>query len=160
MKKHWGNLKYLSRHKWFVFRAGLWTKAPLLSLIIHDWSKLLPSEWFPYAEHFFSNKEEGAYFHQPGDPQKIRFDTAWLKHLHRNPHHWQHWILQNDEDGLKILDMPDKYIREMVADWLGAGRVQTGKWGVREWYAKNRQNIKVTEQTRKRVEEIMDSLPC
>ena len=33
MRKHWLYLKYLMRHKWFVFVAGLRTGAPLWRLI-------------------------------------------------------------------------------------------------------------------------------
>lgn len=153
MNKHWNNLKYLTRHKWFVFQAGLRTGAPIPALIIHDWSKLLPSEWFPYANYFFSKRAETAYFHDPGS--NVEFDTAWLKHIHRNPHHWQYWILQNDEDGLRVLDMPLRYVKEMVADWMGAGKAQTGQWGVSEWYARNRDNIKISDKTRISVEAIL-----
>jgi hypothetical protein len=151
--KHLYNLSYLARHKWFVFLAGLRTRAPVYALIIHDWSKLRPSEWFPYANYFFMNKQKGAYFHQPG--RDAAFDRAWLFHIHRNPHHWQYWILREDEGGTKILDMPEKYVKEMVADWMGAGRTQTGKWGVSEWYAQNRDSIRISAQTRTRVEELL-----
>ncbi|MFR1480703.1 MAG: DUF5662 family protein [Hydrogeniiclostridium mannosilyticum] len=27
------------------------------------------------------------------------FQRAWLLHIHRNPHHWQHWVLINDDPG-------------------------------------------------------------
>ena len=41
------------RHKYFVFLAGLKTKAPMWRLIIHDWSKFLPSELPHYNRQFF-----------------------------------------------------------------------------------------------------------
>lgn len=28
------------------------------------------------------------------------FNRAWLLHIHRNPHHWQHWVLINDDPEL------------------------------------------------------------
>ncbi len=35
--------------------------------------------------------------------------------------------------------MPDKYMREMLADWRGAGRAITGKDNTKEWYQGKRQ---------------------
>jgi hypothetical protein len=51
--------------------------------------------------------------------------------------------------------MPDKYIREMVADWMGAGKAITGKWEVRDWYEKNKHRIRLEKQTRKTTEELI-----
>src|ERR1041384_1906335 len=59
MNKYWAYFQYILRHKWFVFLAGLKTGAPIWLLIIHDWSKFLPSEFFPYTDYFY-NKEKQA----------------------------------------------------------------------------------------------------
>lgn len=124
MKPHLKYASYVARHKWFVFQAGLKTKAPLWRLVIHDWSKLTPAEWGPYVRTFYAKERS-----RPGE-----FDKAWLHHQHRNPHHWQHWLLREDDGDTKALRMPDKLVREMVADWMGAGRAITGRWAVGEWY--------------------------
>jgi len=101
------------RHKWFVLRAGLRTKAPLWRLIIHDLSKFLPSELVHYQRQFFGG----------GDPD---FATAWLKHQNRNPHHWEYWIQRGSKTG--PLPMPEWAVREMIADWLAACRAYEGYW--------------------------------
>lgn len=147
---HWRYMKYLARHKWFVFVAGLRVGGvPLWRLIIHDWSKLLPSEWFPYAKSFYGP--------QPRTTEtKLRFDAAWLHHQHFNPHHWQHWVLREDDGATKILEMPTNFAREMVADWCGAGRAITGKWEVWTWYAKNRERIMLHPATRAVVETLIE----
>ena len=75
----------------------------------------------------------------------------WLQHIHYNKHHWQHWILQNDEDGLKILKMPKIDCLEMLADWHAAGIAQ-GKPNVKNWYLKNRDVIKLHPKTRRFVD--------
>lgn len=80
------------------------------------------------------------------------FDRAWLHHQHANPHHWQHWLLRMDSGDELVLPMPEHFLREMVADWAGAGRALTGGWEVGEWYAKNRDRIRLSDETRKRVE--------
>jgi hypothetical protein len=141
VKAHLRYASYVARHKWFVFRAGLRTGAPLWRLVIHDWSKLGLAEWGPYVRSFYGEQ---------GRTEKVRadFDRAWLHHQHRNPHHWQHWLLREDDGPIKALPIPEKFVREMVADWMGAGRAITGKWEVGSWYAANRDKIVLAPETR------------
>lgn len=152
---------YIVRHKWFVFRAGLKTGAPLWRLVIHDWSKLTPAEWKPYVQKFYGNwGHADSFAHAEAIMASVNdaFDRAWLHHLHRNPHHWQHWLLQEDDGDLKVLPIPEHFIREMVADWMGAGRAITGRWEVAEWYTKNRTVIRLEPVTRTEVEKLISRL--
>lgn len=151
LRRHLRYLSYIARHKWFVFRAGLKTGAPLLALIIHDWSKLTPAEWGPYARYFDPTVRRN-------DWVRFSFDKAWLHHQHHNPHHWQHWILREDNGKVKTLPMPRRYMLEMVADWMGAGRAITGRWEVAEWYAKNRDTIQLAPSTRQAVEDLIEEV--
>lgn len=50
------------------------------------------------------------------------------------------------------------YAREMIADWMGAGRAITGKWEVAEWYEKNQNKIQLHPETRRFVENIIFGL--
>lgn len=59
MKAHLLYLRYVLRHKWFVLVAGRRTGAPLWRLLIHDWSKFLPSEWAPYVQMFYGPFQVG-----------------------------------------------------------------------------------------------------
>lgn len=145
MRAHLQYLSYVVRHKWFVFRAGLKTKAPLWRLVIHDWSKFSPAEWGPYVRTFYAKHKA-----RPGE-----FDRAWLHHQHRNPHHWQHFLLREDDGDLKALPMPESLAREMVADWMGAGRAITGRWEVRAWYSANAHKIVLADETREVVESLV-----
>lgn len=148
--KHLRYLSYVLRHKWFVFLAGLSTGAPLWRLIIHDWSKFLPCEWSAYASNFF-----GGHDKNKRPPEVVAaFDRAWLHHIHANPHHWEHWNLK-DGPVFRALPTPEHFVREMVADWMGAGRAITGRWEVREWYEKNRERIVLHIETRRSVESIL-----
>lgn len=63
-----------------------------------------------------------------------------------------------DEPKYQPLEMPLWAIREMVADWVGAGRAITGKIEVWSWYEKNRDKIMLHEKTRKEVEFILEDL--
>lgn len=158
MRAHLRYASYVARHKWFVFLGGLKTRAPLWRLIIHDYTKMMPVEWVPYVNYFYGGNKpgreaKGSYdAAQTGD---AAFDRAWLHHQHRNPHHWQHWTLQQDDGQIKTLPMPEKFIREMVADWMGAGRAITGKWEMPSWYEANKNKMRLHDTTRVRVEELV-----
>jgi hypothetical protein len=109
------------KHKVFVLRAGLKTRAPLWRLIIHDWSKFTPAEAPHCGRQFFGTKD---------DPEG--FARAWLHHQNANPHHWEYWISRSGHDRAKHLSgalrMPMWAVREMVADWMGATRAYEGTW--------------------------------
>ena len=114
-KKIYWTIKHLCatiKHKWYVLVAGKSVlpkkhRVSLYRLAIHDFTKFLPVESVHYGRHFFGDKKT---------PDK--FYRAWLYHANHNPHHWQYWILQQD----RVMEMPKKFVREMVADWLGAER--------------------------------------
>lgn len=149
MNAHLQYGRYVVRHKWFVFIAGRRTRAPLWRLVIHDWSKMTRAEWSPYVRSFYGPLPRT-------DAVKAAFARAWLHHIHVNKHHWQHWVLHEDSGATKVIEMPDRFVREMVADWMGAGRAITGKWDVGSWYAKNRDVIVLHETTRARVDGLIE----
>lgn len=163
--KHLKYLNYLICHKWFVLLAGLKFKAPLWRLIIHDWSKFLPSEWFAYANYFYGNHPKFSELPPPlksiwpankcEEYWKNKFDFSWNLHEKRNKHHWQFWILIEDSGNIKPLEIPEKYLREMAADWAGAGRAITGKWEVWDYYQKVKDKTLLHPKTRQRFEELL-----
>lgn len=147
--RHINYLKYLLRHKWFVFVACLRIGASPWLGIIHDASKFKLSEWIPYASCFYAPDGSKQYKEGPD------FTFAWNHHQKRNKHHWQYWLITWDRGSTEPLPMPRKYILEMVADWMGAGRAITGKWETKEWYVKNQDTIRLHPQTRAQVEVIL-----
>lgn len=151
MKRHIAYLKYVVRHKWFVFLAGLHIGAPLWRVLIHDTSKFLPSEWEPYAACFYAPDGSKQYI------ETEAFNFAWNAHQKRNKHHWQYWLITWDRGETEALRMPYTYVLEMVADWMGAGRAITGKWETLEWYNKNKDKIKLHPVTRTQVEAILST---
>lgn len=74
----------------------------------HDESKSSAEEYGPYVDYFYGARDSET---------DERFNRAWLHHIHQNPHHWQHWVLSQDDGSEECLDMPYWYIVEMVADW-------------------------------------------
>ncbi len=143
--KHIRYLSYVLRHKWFVFIElfHVWQNNPLDVILlwrgfIHDMSKFSPAEWGPYVDYFYGdnhNKTQSA------------FDNAWNHHQNRNSHHWQYWLLQEDDGELKVLEMPDLDRMEMICDWKGAGRA-TGHPDTSAWYQENYHKIQLAPHTR------------
>jgi hypothetical protein len=164
LRPHFQYLQYVLKHKWYVFQEcvkyGLWWQG-----ITHDWSKFLPSEWIPYAQYFYGTHryekvseiravewEFGANASQTKEYWKARFDEAWNHHQKRQPHHWQYWLLTFDTGDTIRLPMPDKYRKEMIADWRGASRAITGSDNTVEWYLKNRNKMRLNSDTQLWVE--------
>lgn len=130
-------LNYVIRHKWYVFLECRKLGIVWLGLV-HDWSKFRPSEFMPYARHFYGTPK--AFIKEVADPD---FDFAWLLHQKRNRHHWQWFILPTDEEGAKLLPVPMKYVREMFADWTGASKAQGHGGDIRRWWFENHQKIQI-----------------
>lgn len=118
-------------------------------ILAHDKSKYSEEELHAYANYFYGNKTAEV---------KENFDYAWLHHQHNNPHHWQYWLLQNDEDGLKILEMPQIYMIEMICDWWAFSWVKNDLSEIFTWYDKNKKKIKLHEKSRKFVEDTLDKI--
>lgn len=161
MGKYIGYLKYLSKHKYYILREcidnGLYYQG-----IIHDLSKLRISEFIPYADFFYNKRRNDTGYYKPTDTGDKSFDFSWLLHQKRNKHHWQFWILPEDEGGLKVLQMPNKYALEMVCDWVGAGRAQgfhspsdDHYKETKTWYEANKHKMQLHGETRRYVEEIL-----
>lgn len=158
-------IKYLKsqlRHKWFVFLECCKLGIPWLG-VIHDWSKFLPSEFIPYARHFYGNYPHfqevkhipHLYSGLTKEDVDYQFNYAWLHHQHRNKHHWQRWMLTLDsskkDSKLRPLPIPEKYVKEMLADWMGAGRAY-GNPDTLNWYKDHKDEILLHPDTREWVE--------
>ena len=159
IKRHINYLKYVVKHKWFVFKACLYLNVSWYNAIMHDMSKFLPSEWFPYAETFYKENGDSQY------NETKEFNIAWNHHQKRNPHHWQYWLLKMDRGDNIPLEIPINYLKEMIADWIGAGRAINGKYfnengnlEVYEWYQKNKEKIILHETSKRMLENILELL--
>lgn len=138
----------LLRHKWFVLRASRLVRVPLWRAVIHDWSKFLPIEFVNYARwHFGIRSLDG-------------WARAWGHHQNHNPHHPEYWLLswrgdpdfyrglsQRVADFVVVLPMPEIYVREMIADFLGTSRAYTGSWDIDEWLDENKPKMILHDET-------------
>lgn len=91
--------------------------------------------------------------------RQAAFNRAWLLHIHRNPHHWQHWILHEDS-GKTLVLLPEAVVAdEMLADWIGAGTKILKRPTLAEciaetitWYGKNCNVMQLRQPVRQRIE--------
>lgn len=136
------------RHKWYVFLAGLRVGVPVWALIVHDLSKFSRTEFGAYARKFELKGEKA----EKGD---LEFALAWLRHENSNAHHWGFWIARTGTHAGRALPMPERYIKEMVADWMGAGRTYTGSWGMSEWLNNNLESFTFYPETYREVRSVL-----
>lgn len=123
---HLNHVGYFLLHKYIVYVIGRHLGVGRWQLIIHDWTKFLPIEWFGYTNRLYGD-----------DCSQDVWEQALLHHYNSNPHHWRYWVRVTSDGELMKVDMPDAYIKEMVADWASAGYCINGEWELREWYKDN-----------------------
>lgn len=122
------------------------------NVFFHDRSKYDESEYEPYDAYFYGTKDEDA------------FNYAWLHHVHHNPHHWQYWLLVNDDgnlcDSRKLmpLEMPKIYALEMIADWWSFSWRSGNLYEMFNWYDEHKDGIILHEKTREFVEAVLDEI--
>lgn len=154
--KYFKYIWYITKHKWFVMLA-CFSEGLVIQGLFHDLSKLLPSEFFPYVNHFcrknrnISQGRDSSGYYKVSDSGDPAFIKAWWCHFKRNKHHWQYWVTpdrtKNHSHGLGLgvegfidecipLEIPEKYIIEMVCDWYGAGKAQGNLSKLEERYNK------------------------
>lgn len=193
MRRYVAYLTYVLCHKWYVFLAGCRLGIPWLAFL-HDNSKFLLDELVPYARFF--NDADGTKRAQAADrtDQETRdFQWAWLRHVGRNKHHPQHWVMIHSfrcdcsytvwasaprddvllkDDGIAqcltcgakrlltyahytVAEMPEKYRREMLADWIGVGKA-LGTGGPLPWYTTRGHGLVMHPRTRSWIETALE----
>ena len=119
--RFWGHLTTITYHKWLVFcycrRLGLVRQG-----LCHDLSKYSPAEFWVGVKYFQGDRS-------PNDAQRKAegCSTAWLHHKGRNRHHFEYWTdLSPETRTYEPVDMPVKYLCEMVADRIAACKTYQG----------------------------------
>lgn len=156
---------YLAEHRANVANGFEWIAINLPELVdnfneenkryiisYHDESKNHANEYEAYDAYFYGNNRSHKVVQD--------YNAAWLRHLHRNPHHWQHWILINDDpkEGEIVLEMPYEYIIEMICDWWSFSWKTGNLTKIFEWYEEHSKYIKLAPKTRKTVESILKAM--
>lgn len=156
--------QYLAKHKENVKNGFEWIRDNLPDLVegipsvgwytcfAHDQSKSEPDEYAAYDAYFYGGNRSFAVVQE--------YQKAWLLHLHRNPHHWQYWILINDDpnEGEIVIEMPYIYVIEMICDWWAFSWAKGNLQEIFKWYDEHKNYMKLHPNTRKKVEEILNDI--
>lgn len=151
---------YLAQHKANVQKGFEWLTEHLPEVVgnigewntrfAHDASKTDLDEYKAYDAYFYGGNRSYQVLED--------FNKAWLLHIHRNPHHWQYWVLINDdpENGVIMVDIPDEYIIEMICDWWSFSWKSGNLFEIFDWYEKHKDHIKLSDFSRQKVESILE----
>lgn len=153
---------FLTEHKENVAKGFKWLQENIPEVIEdgfewqicfnHDASKTEPEEYDAYDAYFYGNNRSYSVVQN--------FKNAWLRHIHNNPHHWQHWILINDEpkEGMVVIDMPYIYVVEMICDWWSFSWTKGDLNEIFGWYEDRKDYMKLSANTRISVEYILGKM--
>lgn len=153
---------YLTEHKENVAKGFRWLQENIPEVIEdgfewqicfnHDASKTDPEEYDAYDAYFYGNNRSYSVVQN--------FKKAWLRHIHNNPHHWQHWILINDDpkEGMVVIDMPYIYVVEMICDWWSFSWTKGDLNEIFGWYEDRKDYMKLSANTRRSVEYILGKM--
>lgn len=156
--------RYLEEHRANVKKGYDWIKENLPYAIRpgidldwhmefgHDQSKNEPDEYEAYDAYFYGRNRSYKVVQD--------FRKAFLLHINRNPHHWQHWILINDDPNEEeiAMDMPYEYILEMVCDWWSSSWAKGDLNEIFNWWEEHEKYIKISVKTRQTVVDILSSI--
>lgn len=153
---------YLNQHILNVVNASDWIRQNIgldvnsfdisSNVFIHDDSKYSKEEYDSYDAYFYGGKRTKEI--------KDNFNYAWLHHIHNNPHHWQYWVLINDDpnNGTVALDIPYKYVVEMICDWWSFSWSNDNLYEIFDWYDKHKDYMILSKNTRELVEDILSQI--
>ena len=148
--KSWKNILYPVLLTESDYDVELLTDIEIL-INCHDESKFKSDEFDAYCNYFYPSEENAK--------DEEAFNNAWFLHQRRNPHHWQYWCLIEDSGKIIPLDMPVKYICEMLCDWSSFQYVVDKNSTANNWYQKNKNKMVLSDSTRQTIEELLKIAP-
>ena len=120
----------------------------------HDESKYSAEEYNAYDQYFYGGNRSYKVVQD--------FNYSWLHHIHQNPHHWQYWVLLEDDPETelpyKTLMIPLPYIFEMIADWWSFSWKSGNLFEIFNWYAEHRDRQYIHQESRKIVERVLEKI--
>lgn len=154
-----GHFMTVHKHRKLVrqncFKVGLYWQG-----LTHDLSKYSFTEFWVGAKYY-----QGYRSPNNAEREDIGYSSSWLHHKGRNKHHYEYWIDYSSElqNGSVIpIDMPDRYLVEMVMDRIAASKVYKGKdyndACPLEYLNKGRDRIVIHPNTLKRLSFLLEML--
>jgi hypothetical protein len=119
--KHFLTITY---HKFLVmqgcFGVGLYKQG-----LLHDLSKYSFSEFMVGAKYYQGDQSPNNM-----ERRDRGYSSAWLHHKGRNKHHYEYWVDYSTKavrGEVVPVEMPVKYVVEMMMDRIAASKVYNGK---------------------------------
>lgn len=123
-KNFLGHLKTVHNHRKLVrkgcFKIGLYYQG-----LVHDLSKYSPVEFKVGVKYWQGDRSPNN-----AEREDKGFSEAWMHHKGRNKHHYEYWndySLDSSNKPVAPVDMPKKYIAEMLMDRIAASKTYKGK---------------------------------
>ena len=101
------------------FAVGLYKQG-----LTHDLSKYSPTEFLVGARYFQGDRSPNN-----AEREEKGYSSAWLHHKGRNRHHYEYWVdysIKEVPGGIAPIEMPVKYVAEMLMDRIAASKVYKG----------------------------------
>lgn len=150
--KYWAVIEYFRSvvvpHKIEVYKAGvgLLEAEVFAKAIVSNKDEYLKNLWLHDLSKFSANEAMGyAFYNRKTESGKELFELAWHHHKMNNPHHPEYWLNPKKDGTLEPIRMPNIYIVEMIADWIGAGKVYGSS--LKDWLPGNVGKFLFHEQT-------------
>lgn len=153
--------QYLTQHQENVKKGFDWIREYLPDLLkrannaewltgfAHDQSKSETDEYAAYDEYFYGGNRSFAVVQA--------FNKAWLFHIHRNPHHWQYWVLIHDDpnEQEECIEMPYNYLIEMICDWWAFSWAKGDLNEMFMWWDEHKDYIRLHPNSKKTIVEVL-----
>jgi len=156
LKNFFGHIKTILIHKYWVFLYCCKLGIPWQGLT-HDLSKFSLVE-FKESLRFY---QQGKSSPIPVAKSEQGYSLAWQHHKGRNPHHYEYWT-DNYDTGITYIQMPYKYVLELIADWLAAGKTYNGKNFTVEqeidWWNNCKEEKAINDETKLLISYIFDAI--
>ncbi|MDD3414164.1 MAG: DUF5662 family protein [Lachnospiraceae bacterium] len=151
--KHFLTITY---HKFLVmqgcFGVGLYKQG-----LLHDLSKYSLSEFIVGAKYYQGDQSPNNM-----ERRDKGYSSAWLHHKGRNKHHYEYWVDYSTKavrGKVVPVEMPVKYVVEMMMDRIAASKVYNGnKYQDSfplEYYLRGKENAPIHENTKMLLEKLL-----
>ena len=148
--KIWKHFKTITHHRWLVlcgcFRVGL-----IWQGLTHDLSKFSPAEFFTGVRYYQGNRSPNTK-----ERELFGYSQAWMHHKGRNRHHFEYWTdLVPGTREYGPVEMPPRYLAEMVMDRIAACKTYQGKnytdASALEYLERAREGANIHPETRRKL---------
>lgn len=117
----WKHFRTITHHRHLVmiscFRMGLVWQG-----LTHDLSKYSPTEFLNGAKYYQGNRSPNV-----AERADKGYSEAWMHHKGHNRHHYEYWTDLTPDRVYGPIEVPLRYVAEMVADRIAACKTYLGK---------------------------------